>query len=431
MYPPKFSAKSDEQGGELGALTLEGKGIHERPRIEQGSSHSTEVTEPNDTVQQKVDAFSFQTPEEAMEDSLEETAGLEDPKSDVIDTFQPTTAGGDILPQPSQDTAETSTLFEPFTFFLSRETPRQPLEFLLRAFGCKRVGWDEVLGDGAFTKNERDSSITHQIVDRPPTNYPSAAADGADSENGQSVRPGSRMPGRTYVQPQWVFDSSNEGKLLRPDLYAPGATLPPHLSPWVKPKKGSYDPTASLAEQEREGEAELAEEELSEPEYAEDNAVPGLDKDETGSGDDLEMEDHGMDTVSATNDSESAAPGVTRSRSPSFSGFDSDVSSADIHQRELEAEAAGLSFKSSTKTQANKPQSKSILKKPSMSETARREKKRREEEAEELERRKMMMGSRKRKVLEKMLHGNTQKEKEAEKLRRKRRKLEGHKEGVK
>ena len=444
VYPPKFDAKSDEQGGELGAFTLEGRAIEEPMQTDSSiNGHIEGPTEANAEIQKQITAL--ENPPD-VDDETEPVQEREE-TNDTIDTFEPTAEDADILPQPQVSSNEAASLFAPFTFFLSRETPRQPLEFLLRAFGCKRIGWDAVLGDGAFTSNENDPTITHQIVDRPPlTSLPEAQISNGNAETqpSQIVKPGHRVPGRIYVQPQWLWDCVNDVKLLRPDLYAPGATLPPHLSPWVKPTKGAYDPSAPLAEQEREGEAEeaegLSDEEAEEEAGGESDAE--VDRDGISiptkpapTADDI-VEDHGMEIAPSDSDSDSASTAP----SSSFGGFDDAPTTAvsdpdsenesSLHQRELEAEVAGLAFSSgpSTKThkKANGTPVKGILKANSgVGDEARRKaaKKRREEE-EELERRKMMMGRKKRKMVEKMLFSNKKKEDEAERLRGKRRKIE-------
>ena len=54
------------------------------------------------------------------------------------------------------------------------------------------------------------------------------------------------------MQPQWVFDSVNMRRLLPTGEYAPGASLPPHLSPFVEELEGDYVPPerqAQVAEQ--------------------------------------------------------------------------------------------------------------------------------------------------------------------------------------
>ncbi|KAF6226851.1 hypothetical protein HO133_008292 [Letharia lupina] len=446
IYPPRFNAKSYEQGGELDAIVLEGRGIEEPKQIESFKGHvngevdgGTVPTKTNEEIQKQI-ATIKEGPNAELDvlEGQDQYQALDQEMNDAIDTFETTGDDADVLPQPQAGGNEAGSLFAPFTFFLSRETPRQPLEFILRAFGCKRIGWDAILGDGAFTTNEADPTITHQIVDRPPmASLPEelqVSESPSDPPPTTVVRPGYRVPGRTLVQPQWVWDCINQLKLLRPDLYAPGATLPPHLSPWVKPTKGAYDPSAPLAEQEREGEAEEAEgfsddedEEAQEEEVekSDDAAADGValaPSASTPATADLQ-DDHGMTIAGSESESEPA------SEADSFAGFDSAPESdtdptLTQHQRELEAEAAGLNF-SETLTKANGQPVKGILKGSGKGDEARKKAaKRRREEEEELERRKMMMGRKKRKVLDKMLYSNRQKEGEAEALRAKRRKIE-------
>ncbi|RAO68151.1 uncharacterized protein BHQ10_004163 [Talaromyces amestolkiae] len=418
VYPPRFDSASDERGAELAAFKLESKNVGHLKALEQpttnGNAANSEVSEE---LQKKVD----DVVKSAGLDQAQETSVAEDQTTNeyAIDKFEPAAPEADTLPQPDGSENEAGSLFSSFTFFISREAPKAPLEFLLRSFGCKRIAWDAVAGEGAFTNDESDPRITHQIVDRPP--LPESALPAMPEEaNADSVRirTGGRIPGRTYVQPQWVWDCINEGKLLRPDLYAPGATLPPHLSPWVKATRGAYDPRASLADQEEEGEAERAEEEeeeeSEEEEVAEDSKM--ADEAEASEGED----DHGMDV----DDSEQEEEDEEEEEDDDFGGFDDAAEAASEsededealrsqHQKELEAEAAGLPFSGTTKSSSAKKSTK----------TKKYEAERRKEE-EELERQKMMMSRKKRKLLDKMLYSNKKKDEEAQKLRGKRRKIE-------
>ncbi|RAK86746.1 hypothetical protein BO79DRAFT_177040 [Aspergillus costaricaensis CBS 115574] len=427
-YPPKFDKRSDENGAELAAFTLEGRTVGEAPKALEANKQASKPSnqEVSKEVQAKVDkviktAGLDQTRDEQVTETAEEA-------SEAIDKFEPTAPEADTLPQPDLSGDEAGSLFAPFVFYVSREAPKAPLEFILRSFGCTRIGWDAVLGDGAFTHDETDTRITHQIVDRPSLPESSLPAIPAASTDGaaQKVRPGTRIPGRTYVQPQWVWDCINEGKLLRADLYAPGATLPPHLSPWVKPSKGGYDPRASLAEQEEEGEAELDEDSDEEMEEATDEKKAETKEEESEAKSEEESDINGGMDVAETDEDESES----EEEDEDFGGFEDNEAASESedeeeaartqHQKELEAEAAGLPFSSGGGAgEAAKKKSAQAKKIAS--------KKRKEEE--ELERQKMMMSRKKRKLLEKMMYSNKQKSEEAAKLRSKRRKLE--KEGQK
>ncbi|KAI8959804.1 Pescadillo N-terminus-domain-containing protein [Daldinia sp. FL1419] len=416
-YPPKFDQNKDDAAGELGAFQLEGN-LATAVSSEAPAQLTNVDTEagPDPKTQAEVNKLIKEMREVDVDgDRVEAGADKDETTTDAIDKFEPAAPGGDILPQPSHSGSEPESLFANCTFYLSRETPRQSLEFILRAFGCKRIGWDAVLGEGAYTTNERDPSITHQIVDRPVIQPATQEdGDGEDNQTSQKLASNQRIPGRIYVQPQWVWDSINDGELKRPDLYAPGAQLPPHLSPFVQNTQGAYDPTIPLEEQQTEGEAL----EDSEEEVDEDENDDGLDvkKGENGADSmDIAQSDEDEDE---DEDKENGSFGGFSEEEDAANGSDDDEQAAEQqYQRELEAELTGKPIKqapSNAQTKAKSEARKKLAKQA-------------KEEAEELERAKGMLSKKKRKLFEQMQYTNNKKSAEDQKLRAKRRKLEKQK----
>jgi len=180
-----------------------------------------------------------------------------------------------------EEAAALKSLFKGCKVFLNREVPREPLVFMIRAFGGQ-VSWDSSLATGA-TFEESDSSVTHQICDRP-----------RDSVKMSTV-------GRDYVQPQWVFDSINHKKLLPVHKYFLGEVLPPHLSPFMKEESriGDYMPPEEkklrgLMNEDDEAEAsgDDAEDNDDAVEEEEDNeSGEGEEEEEEGDDDDEEEDD--------------------------------------------------------------------------------------------------------------------------------------------
>jgi pescadillo protein len=427
VYPPKFNAASDEQGGELGAYTLEGKTTASNSlpaAITNGPTKDAEApvnAQLASAAQAKADQLAQQP---TVEDDIE-SKSLPTAQDGVIDTFQSVAEGGDSLLQPQYTDPQVFDLFSSSVFFLSRETPKASLEFILRAFGCQKVGWHSVLGDGAFTTDEKDPRITHQVVDRPPFVPGPTESDDDDEEPSDPNPPQAlRIAGRTYVQPQWIWDCINQGRILRPDIYSPGQELPPHLSPWAKPKSGAYDPTAPLAEQEKEGEAELdaAEAEEDEPingaaQLESDDSSPASSVASESDAEDVVLPGEGMDIDNSDEeDEEEEKEDVAENGEWDGLSEESDASevSDDEYQRGLQAEASGKTFSIEPK----KTKGEELRKKKAIKE---------KQEQEELDRQRMMLPNKKRKLFDKMQYGNKKRDAEAEKLRKKRRRIEREK----
>merc|ERR1712223_145425 len=145
-----------------------------------------------------------------------------------IDTIETGAEENSILEaarKEAEQIKKLQTLFKGKKFFLGREIPREPLVFMIRAFGGQ-VSWDNTAAPGS-TYQVDEASITHQICDRP--------RDTVDMKHSVS---------RDYVQPQWVFDSINRREELPVHKYFVGEPLPPHLSPFIKEERrvGDYVP---------------------------------------------------------------------------------------------------------------------------------------------------------------------------------------------
>lgn len=211
----------------------------------------------------------------------------------------------------SASTSATSSLFSPYTFYISREVSRQTLEFVLRSFGAARVGWDAAtLGAGADFTDPSDPAITHVIVDRPT--LPSGEFVWAEGGGAQA---GAGEDKRAFVQPQWAVDCANEGRLLPTEEYGPGKVLPPHLSPF-----GKGDGRGAFASDSRNAGAEAEDGAAAEEAVEEDDSE----------GEDGENEDDAMEGASAP----TYPPALTAaSLDPSNELL--------VHAAELEAEQLG------------------------------------------------------------------------------------------
>ncbi len=347
IYPPKLDDKKIKGVGGLSAYILESKSTGSiLPEIDEESGKDVEGQQiSNESIKAALKADSKADPEqeEAQEESNQDVELIE------LDEFLDTNKNsGDLLKQPSKFENETSNLFNNFVFFISREVPLDILEFIILSCGgsiISELSLDELKMNGEDISKLPLDKITHQIVDRPKIN--------------------GKVQGRTYVQPQWVFDSINKSNLLPVNTYLPGETLPPHLSPWGD--AGGYNPEEKLEEVEDEEESEEEDEEIDD-EDAED--VEDIEEDEEEEDEDLK----------AQKELELEAQGVK------YSDVKQDLQDSDKKKRK----------QSSTKTK----------------------------EDEEKELKLIMMSNKQRKLYKKMKYSNEQKESRQEELRQKRRKIE-------
>ncbi|KAI8048531.1 Pescadillo N-terminus-domain-containing protein [Syncephalis plumigaleata] len=238
VYPPKIDYAKVAEGAEVDALQIESKlfdwSKHATITEEQKDvtmSTEAEATTKSDMIeasQKRMESLSAKLSDitqadknadvDADDQAMEDDTATEQTS---METFAaPEAAGEEVLTGANLHGQDRGQLFAKCIFYLSREVPRNTMEFVIRSCGGQ-VGWDPILGAGSHI-NENDDRVTHHISDRP--------------------NPDRSFYGRSYVQPQWVYDCVNAGKLLDTENYAPGATLPAHLSPFVKYEAGDYVP---------------------------------------------------------------------------------------------------------------------------------------------------------------------------------------------
>lgn len=243
VYPPALDTSRDDAGAGIGSFTLRpADPAHAIPPKSENTAKKASSKEVRQAIKHIVSDTSTAEHDTSMATVVDDGQIIE-----ADEEFVPqlsTSESGAVASLPTLQSlsamprSDSSMLFAPYTFFLSREVSRPVFEFLIRSFGG-RVGWPPSSGNGSpFTESEE--TITHVITDRPIV----TGAGGSQEEKERRRR-------RRYVQPQWVADCINAGKIILENLYSQGATLPPHLSPFDA-KPGAYDPMAPLSEDEEE-----------------------------------------------------------------------------------------------------------------------------------------------------------------------------------
>jgi pescadillo len=268
VYPPPSDTNKEETAAGIGALS-----------IQETVQNISSLVSGGKTIESFNKSISGKTVRQTIK-SISAESGDEHADLPHIDATIPNDTDEEFVPQPSTTDPHATvaiptlqylavlpqsvptSLFSAYTFFLSRETSRPILEFLVRSFGG-RIGWPASLGSGS-PYDETEPSITHIIIDRPVVVNPNESSEERE-----------RRLKRKWVQPQWVVDCINKSKILLEGPYAQGQTLPPHLSPFGE-HEGAYDPTAELDDAllaEDESEDEDVQNEADEEENAGDIAI--------------------------------------------------------------------------------------------------------------------------------------------------------------
>ncbi|RKO82985.1 Pescadillo N-terminus-domain-containing protein, partial [Blyttiomyces helicus] len=268
VYPPRLDKEREAGAAGMGAYILEttdGRDVIEdlarkatAPADGAADAPSIESKDNKKKLARRLkslDAKLSQIQDAAAADEDESAA------ADSVPTLDALSASAATVP---------TSLFAGCVFYLSREVPRNSLEFAIRSFGGQ-VGWDASAGTGSPFA-EDDPRITHQIVDRPPVAAAATTAIGGTDGAAPVIVARRTFDRREYLQPQWVYDSINVKRLVRTKGYHPGETLPPHLSPFVSAREGDYVPLEAAAlEEEVVGETTEMEVDAEEVEEEEDD----------------------------------------------------------------------------------------------------------------------------------------------------------------
>ncbi|CCK68548.1 mRNA-binding ribosome synthesis protein NOP7 KNAG_0B01010 [Huiozyma naganishii CBS 8797] len=350
VYPPKLDVEKDKIITGLSSYILESQNeesVLSKPKLSQPKDD--EVTVLDEKALSSALKADVSKEQQDANGETEAASDEENVKDVELDAFEDNSKIKVMFwSNQVNSTPPVSTLFSDFVFYVGREVPLDIVEFLILSAGGNVVS--EVAVDELESKDGIDlSKITHQIVDRPVLK--------------------NKVPGRTYIQPQWIFDCINKADLVPANLYVPGEPLPPHLSPWGD--SIGYNPEANAEKEENSEEEE--EESVSEEE--EQNEV---------------AEDQDQELVVGEDDDEEAAELAA--------------------QKELELEAQGVPF-SEVKNQVSKQKPKGKKRKVT-------------EEEEEKNLKLIMMSNKQRKLYKKMQYSNSKKDEQVEKLKSKKKQID-------
>ena len=373
VYPPPLDVELDEQGESVGALRLVERKEETGEKGEGGAETGKTVSKKEVKkairgikVAKQVDADMDEEMEDDGNEDVDEEFVERPSKTQVDDVATaPLTTYSTLIATSSTSNSSRSLLFAPYTFYLSRETSSRTWEFVVRAIGGKVI---TCLSASSPDAAKEADTITHVIIDRPMTN-----------ERMREMESGRKW---VWIQPQWIADCVNRGKVLGSNEYGPGKLLPPHLSPW-------------------EGEGEL-----NRP-WLEENAeaVAGIEDDAEDAQNDGEADE---DEDSEREDEETTSKETTFPPALLAASLDP-TDPALIHAAELEAEKNGTShgafqtqLKEAIKTNSHLATSKPASSTASATKTIGGD--------EDL--RKIMMSNKKAKLYEKMTYGNNQRAEE-------------------